>query len=470
MRLFIIPILCFSTLNISAQALNQNIKKAYSEFEKDPQLKYGISSLTVLNAETGEVVFSNNGSIGLASASTLKTVTSATAYYLLGPDFTWETKLGYSGTVSADGILDGDLILIGSGDPTLGSWRFDQTKSDVLIKEWIDAISQAGIKKVNGRIIADDSLFGSQTLPQGWIWQDIGNYYGAGPNSLTWHENQFDLIFRPGKEPGDPVELVRTEPNMAYLKIINEVKTGRPESGDNVYAYSAPYSDVIYLRGTYGIDLKKTISASVPDPAFEVAYRIQDTLKQIGIQVFKTATTTRKLLADKMPLIPGLKIISVHTSPTLDKVIYWLNQKSINLYAEHLIKMLVWKDQADITTADGVQIVKDFWSKELGIDDRELNMYDGSGLSPGTRITTTAMAKILRTVKKEPWFKGYYDSFPVYNNMKMKSGTINDVLAYAGYQTSSLGKSLVFSFIINNYNGSSAEVKQKMFKVLDVLK
>ncbi len=442
---------------------------AYSEFEKDPQLKQGISSLTVLNAETGEVLFSRNESTGLAPASTLKTITSATAYYLLGTDFKWQTTLGYSGSLSAEGILDGDLILTGGGDPAFGSWRYDQTKTEVLMKKWLDAIQQAGIKKIKGRIIADDGLFGTQTLPQGWIWQDMGNYYGAGPNSLTWRENQFDLLFRPAKV-GEPAELMRTEPDMAYLKIINEVKTGKPGSGDNVYVYSAPYSDVVYLRGTYGIDLKKRIAASIPDPAFEVVYRMQDTLKKSGIEMSKPATTSRKLLADDQFFTPPPKIIAVHSSPTLDQVIYWLNQKSVNLYAEHLIKTIAWKQGKDITTPKGVEVLKEFWSKKSGIDPNEMNIMDGSGLSPGNRITTMAMAKILQTVKKESWFKSYYESFPVYNNMKMKSGTINDVLAFTGYQTTASGTPLVFSFMINNYNGSSSAVKQKMFKVLDVLK
>ncbi|MGB4775877.1 MAG: D-alanyl-D-alanine carboxypeptidase/D-alanyl-D-alanine-endopeptidase [Daejeonella sp.] len=452
-----------------AQSINLCLSKKFESFEKDPQLKYGITSLTVLNAETGNVIFSKNGNTGLASASTLKTITSATAYYLLGKDFTWQTTLGYSGNISTDGTLNGDLILTGGGDPTLGSWRYEQTKSDAVIEKWIDAIHKAGIKKVSGRIIADDLLFGTQTLPQGWIWQDMGNYYGAGPNSLSWHENQFDLTFRPGKV-GEMADLIRTEPDLSYLKILNEVKTGNAGSGDNVYAYSAPFSDIIYLRGTYGIDLKKVIAASMPDPAFEAVFQLQNTLKTLGIELNKPVTTSRKLLADKELFILPSKIISVHTSPTLDQVIYWFNQRSINLYGEHLLKTLAWKQGKEISTAAGAEVVKNFWNKKLGIDPNALNMLDGSGLSPGTRITTMAMAQILQSVKKEPWFNSYYESFPVYNNMKMKSGSIQDVLAFTGYQTTSSGVPVTFSFIINNYNGSASAVKQKMFKVLDLLK
>lgn len=470
MKLRITLILCFLAFVSSAQSLKQKIESAYTQFENDPQLKYAVSSLTVLNAETGEVIFSKNGSVGLASASTLKTVTSATAYHMLGRDFTWQTHLGYTGTITHSGVLNGDIIISGGGDPTLGSWRYSKTKSQEIFNTFIDAIKKAGIRQIKGRILADDHLFGTQTLPVGWIWQDIGNYYGAGPNALTWHENQFDMVFKPGEKPGDATTLVCTTPELSYLKIVNEVKTGSPGSGDNVYAYSAPYSEIIYLRGTYGIDLKKTISGSIPDPAFELAFRLRDTLNNIGIKVAMPATTARRLSLDgPFGLLNPAPLVTV-TSPPLDQVVYWFNRKSINLYGEHLIKTLAWKFGKEPTTPEGVKIMKNFWKERLGIDPDEMNVSDGSGLSPQNRITTSAMARILQSIKKETWFNTYYESLPTYNDMRMKSGSINDVLGYTGYEESSSGIPVVFSFLINNYNGSSSAVKQKMFKVLDTLK
>jgi D-alanyl-D-alanine carboxypeptidase/D-alanyl-D-alanine-endopeptidase (penicillin-binding protein 4) len=470
MRFSLATIFCLFVLSSSSQTISGKLERAYSNFESDSQLKYATASLTVLDAQNGEVIFAKNGNTGLASASTLKTVTSATAFHLLGPDYTWKTTFGYSGSVSANGTLTGDLILTGSGDPTLGSWRFEETKAEALIKQWVQAVQQSGIKEIKGRLIADDTLFGSQNLPSGWIWQDIGNYYGAGPNALSWKENQFDLFFKPGSGVGEPATLVQTEPAVSYLKIINEVKTGEVGTGDNVYAYSAPYSTLVYLRGTYALDLKKVIAASVPDPAFELAFRLQDTLKKLGVHFSQSAITGRQLKAEKENFLPVQKILSVHTSPKLSAVVYWFNQKSINLYGEHLLKTIALQQGREPETAAGADIVKSFWKTRLGIENGAMNVLDGSGLSPGTRITTMAMAAILQSVQKEPWFKSYFDSFPVYNNMKMKSGSINDVLAYAGYQTTSSGTPLVFSIIINNYQGSSASLKQKIFRVLDVLK
>ncbi len=478
---FFFTIACLFVIHTSsAQTLQQTIEKAYTRFEQDGQLQYGMSSLTVLNAETGELIFSKNGNVGLASASTLKMVTAATALSTFGKDFTWETTLGYSGALSK-GVLIGNLILRGGGDPTLGSSRYTETSKHVLLKKWVYAIRQAGIKQVHGRILVDDHLFGTQTLPDGWIWQDMGNYFGAGSGAVSWNENQFELILQPAVKVGDPVKIVRSEPRMPNLKIINEVTTGVPSSGDQVYAYSAPYSDVIYLRGTYAIDLKKIISISMPDPAFEVAFRLQDTLKQLGIQIDQPASTTRRLAIDGLILrAPAprqaqgteiiLKILSTHQSPPLAKVIEAFNQKSINLYGEVLLKTFAWKQGKSCTTHEGVKIVKTWWANKLGIDINEMNIMDGSGLSPATRITTQSMGRILCSARKEIWFDDFYKSVPSNNNMRMKSGSIKGVSAYAGYQTTSNGIPLAFSFIVNNYNGSTATIKQKMFSVLNVLK
>ena len=463
-------LLLFFVSSLSAQSLKQKIEMAYSRFENDSQMKFGISSISILNAETGAIVYAKNENVGLASASTLKTITAATAYHLLGKDFVWETSLGYNGTISSNGTLNGDVIITGAGDPSLGSDRYDQTRPELILKRWAEAIARSGIKNITGSIIADDRLFGTQTMPGGWTWQDMGNYYGAGPSSLTWRENQFDLIFKPANRVGEPAELVRTEPQMNYLKIVNEVLTGAPGSGDNVYAYSAPYSTVIYLRGTYGIDLKKAIAASVPDPAYHLAYQLLNRLKQSGISVGKDAVTARELSLNNQLFQAPSKIIDIHTSPSLDKIIYWFNQKSINLFGEHLIKTIAWKENKEITTTKGVKVLKDFWAKKERLDSDAMNIYDGSGLSPSNRITTMAMAQVLQSVKKESWFAGFYESLPVYNDMKMKSGSINDVIAYTGYQISSNGTPLVFSFIINNYKGSSSTARQKIFSVLNTLK
>ncbi|WP_316768777.1 D-alanyl-D-alanine carboxypeptidase/D-alanyl-D-alanine-endopeptidase [Pedobacter frigiditerrae] len=456
------------SLNVFAQFPIAKLEQAYQNLVNDEQAKYAITSLCVLDAQSGKVIFAKNENIGLATASTLKTITSATAFSVLGKDFKYQTTLAYSGKITADGTLQGDLIIIGGGDPTLGSWRYEQTKENVVLNQWVSAVKNAGIKKIEGAIIGDDSLWGTQTMPEGWIWQDMGNYYGAGNSALAWRENQFDIHLKTGGTVGADVNIQKTVPVMPYLKVVNELKTGSSGSGDNAYAYLPPFGNLAYLRGTWGMGISKTgISLALPDPAFDAAYRLQDTLLRLNITSTNEATTARRLGLEGKTLPNVSQKIATVSSPTLSEIIYWFNKKSVNLYGEQLLRTIAWKLGKTPSTKNGASSVINFWSAK-GIDKNALNILDGSGLSPGTRVTTLAMASILFQAQKEDWFAAYYNSFPDNNGMKLKSGSINDVSAYAGYFTDVKGNKYIAVININNYNGSG--ISKKLFKVLDALK
>ncbi|RZM27550.1 MAG: D-alanyl-D-alanine carboxypeptidase/D-alanyl-D-alanine-endopeptidase [Pedobacter sp.] len=451
-----------------AQTAAQKLERAYNNLINDEQAKYATTALVVLDANTGKVIFGRNENLGVATASTLKTITSATAFSILGKDFRYQTILAYSGSVTADGTLNGDLIIVGGGDPTLGSWRYEQTKESFVLNEWVKAIKAAGIKKISGSVIGDDSVWGTQSTPEGWIWQDMGNYYGAGPSGLTWRENQFDLHLKATNNSANPVSVIKAVPAMPYLTIVNELKAGAAGTGDRAYAYLPPLSQIAYLRGSWALGIQKSgISLALPDPAFDAAYRLQDTLSRIGIAATNPATTARKLNAEKKQVPAVTKQLLTLNSPTLSQIIYWFNKKSINLYGEHLIRTLAWKADKEATTKNGVQVELNYWAGK-GLDKNALNVIDGSGLSPATRVTPMAMATVLFQAQKEPWFKDYTNSFPENNGMTLKSGTINDVSAYAGYYTASNGQKYIMVIDINNYSGSG--ISRKLFTVLDALK
>lgn len=456
------------TINASAQSLQQKLQTAFNRLQQDSECRYASMSLTVLDAKTGEQVFAVNPDMGLATASALKTITSATAFYLLGKDYKYQTQIGYTGTVAANGVLTGDIIIKGNGDPTLGSWRWESTKENAVLSAIVWAIKKAGIKNISGRIVGDESLFGTQSIPEGWIWQDIGNYFGAGTSGLCWRENQFNVRLKTGAA-GSLIGAGATVPFMPGYRFKSELTNAPAGTGDKAYAFLPIGSTTFYLRGTYAADQsKKSISVSLPDAAFDMAYRLADTLKRLGITVGGAPESAATLMIKDEPLPVIQKILTVITSPALSQIIYWLNQKSINLYAEQLLKTLAWKAGKPVTTTNGVTVLQDFW-KTKGIDPNALNLYDGSGLSPGDRVTTQTLTTILKTVKTESWFTDYYESLPIYNGMKMKSGTINNGLAYAGYQTRN-GRELCFGIIINNYSGSTSAMRQKLFSILDNLK
>jgi D-alanyl-D-alanine carboxypeptidase/D-alanyl-D-alanine-endopeptidase (penicillin-binding protein 4) len=460
--------LFFIAISAQAQDLKQQLQTAFGQLQQDNQSRYASVSLTVLDAKTGEVVFAANPDMGLATASTLKTITTITAFNILGKDFQYQTQVGYNGAIGADGILNGDIIIKGAGDPTLGSWRYETTKENLVLSSIVSAIKTAGIKKINGRVIGDESTFGTQSVPEGWIWQDIGSYYGSGTSGLVWRENQFDIKLKTGVV-GSQIGILNTIPAMPYYQFKSELINGATGTGDRAYPALPVGNNTFYLRGTYAVDQsKKSISAALPDAAFDMAYRLIDTLKRLGVITTGTAESLNTLNAKQQTLPVIQKPLTTISSPALSKIIYWLNQKSINLYAEQLLKTLAWKAGMPVTTANGVKVVQDFW-KARGIDPNALNIVDGSGLSPGDRVTTRTMATILQSAKGTDWFADFYTSLPTYNNMKMKSGSINNVLTYAGYQTHN-GRELCFSIMVNNYSGPSSGIKQKMFKVLDELK
>lgn len=443
----------------SAQTLTQNLQKAFKAFEADPQLKYAISSLYIVDAATGHVVFDKNSQIGLVPASTQKIITAATAFELLGKDFRYKTELVSEKTIR-ERVLYGNLYFIGSGDPTLGSWRWSTTKDSFLMNKWWQDIRKAGIDKITGSVWFRKSGFSVNSIPEGWIWQDIGNYYGAGTTVLNWKENQYDIILRSPAKVGAEVEILSPEIDYA-----SELKSAPKGTGDNAYVF---YNNVI--TGTIPVNESSfKISASTADPVSKLCLDFSEYLNSKGISSEARERFNPHTLSDGIAIDSPYHLISTHYSPSLDSIIYWFLQKSINLYGEALVKTFAYEKDGFGSTEGGVKIIKDFW-KQKGIDVNELNIGDGSGLSPGNRVTTRAQVEILKYAKKRPWFSYFYDALPEYNGMKMKSGTIKNVKGYCGYHKAANGKEYIFSFLVNNYNGSSSELVGKMYRVLNLLK
>lgn len=453
---------------ISAQTISNRLTKAWSDFEKDSQMKSGIASIYVMDAMTGKVVFEKNARIGLAPASTQKIITSATAYDLLGNDFRYTTTFGYYGQLKS-GRLSGGIVVTPSGDPTLGSWRWKHTSEDSVTSRISSAIAKTGIQNF-GAFVVNATGWEGEIIPGGWIWDDIGNYYGAGADVLNWRENQYDLIMKSGKAIGDPVTIVGTKPTLYNYDFTSNVTSAAKGTGDNSYIYFPLTSSTGVVRGTIPVNEERfTISGAMPSGRNQFLATLNDSLSQRAITKEMMNLTVDKFSKTKM----SENITTFHTevSPPLDSISYWFLKRSINLYGEALAKTIAVKQNKTATTDNGADEIQTYWSKKgLGIDPSELNVYDGSGLSPLNRTTTRAQALILHYAKKQPWFAGYYHGFPEYNGMKLKSGTISRVKSFSGYHTSKEGKQYIVSFIVNNYNGSSSSLVQKMYRVLDVLK
>jgi D-alanyl-D-alanine carboxypeptidase/D-alanyl-D-alanine-endopeptidase (penicillin-binding protein 4) len=459
---FAAALLC---LAVHAQDISTRLQTAYTRFEADSQLRNSLSSLYVIDAKTGAVVFAKNETIGLAPASTLKIVTAATSYEILGKNFQYTTDFGYSGQI-ANNVLNGWLQIQPSGDPTLGSWRWSTTKDNAVLSRVLRSIRQLGINRYDS-ILVDESGWEGTTIPDGWIWQDIGNYYGAGAQAFNWHENQYDLVLHSGIIRGTPVSVVETTPHLYFMDFRSFVTAAPKGTGDQTYIYLPIGSSHAEVRGTIPVGEEYfTVSGALPSGRDQFIATLMDSLAAMGIRK-NTGAHDSVFLSKKVPA--NVQVFHHEQSPVLDSMVYWFLKKSINLYGEVLLKTLAWKQEAAGTTQKGVELVRNFW-RDKGIAPTELNIVDGSGLSPSDRITTHAQVTVLRYAQKQPWFAGYYAAFPEYNGMKMKSGSIGGVRSFCGYQRSRDGHDYIFSFLVNNYNGPSAGLVSKMYEVLNELK
>jgi D-alanyl-D-alanine carboxypeptidase/D-alanyl-D-alanine-endopeptidase (penicillin-binding protein 4) len=466
-KLFLITCCCTAVCFASSQDISQKLVTAYQQFASDTQMRHAISSLYVVNAKTGAIVFDRNSQLGLAAASTQKIVTATTAFELLGKDYRYKTYIGYDIGIK-NGELLGNLYFEGNGDPTLGSMRWPQTKDTAVFRKIIDVLKKNQVKKIRGDIWIDDLKFGINPLPDGWIWQDIGNYYGAGSWGFNWQENQYDLVLKAGPSVQTSTEVVKTNPYLYNYNLGNLVKTGEKGSGDNGYIYYPPYSNRGFATGTIPAGEKAfTISGSVPHPAKQFGLSLAAALMKEKIPFSNKVKTLSDSVLEGRPVRKMMQVFDSISSPPLDSIVYWFLRRSINFYGETLLRTLAKEQLMTGSTDGGVLVVKNFW-RQKGMDVEELNIKDGSGLSPENRITTHAQVEILKYASQQPWYPSFYDALPEFNNMKMKSGTISDVKAFCGYQHSSDGNDYIFSFIVNNYSGSG--ITAKMYRVLDVLK
>ncbi len=467
LRIYKILLLIFLSNNLFAQVNAKVLQESIAKFEKDAQLENAMYSLYVIDAETGSRIYAKNENIGLATASCLKLVTSATAYALLGKDFRFTTKILHSGVI-ANGVLQGDLIIQGSGDPSFGSPRWDTTTTNSILFKIAKLVKAKGIKKINGNIIINDGNTTNVT-PSNWIWEDLGNYYGAPARLLNWRENQYDLHFATGKKLGDSATILTIDPEQPDVSLLNEVTTAEAGSGDNSVIYLPPYANYGVVKGTLPANEKDfTISGAMPNPTNVFGNTLKNNLQNGGIQCNSVSIKSTATSGSKWVKV-SVQNIGVIESPALEKINFWFMRRSVNLFGESFLNKMGEKETGSYETNKGVNTVKNFW-RDKGIKNAALNIYDGSGLSPANRVTTKALVTILQYASKQAWYNSYWDGFPIYNEMKLKSGTIGDVKGFSGYHTAKDGTKYIISFLVNNYNGNTKALVSKMFKVLDNFK
>jgi serine-type D-Ala-D-Ala carboxypeptidase/endopeptidase (penicillin-binding protein 4) len=473
--IFILTFFCFTSNGQNVTRLQAEIKKVAD----DAQLVHGQLALSVRDSQ-GQIIYQYQGEKSLIPASNLKVITTATALGVLGEDFHYETKLEYDGNIS-NGMLNGNIYITGSGDPSLGSSRFrDLPDMERLLEIFSDKIMAAGIKKINGSIVADESGFEKNALPEHWMWTDIGNYYGAPAYGINVNENLYKLYFMPGKKPGDSTTVVRTEPVIPGLEFSNAVQTGPAGSGDNAYIYGVPHSYQRFISGTIPPGTSEfSVKGSLPDPSHTLIYNLGRKLIAKGVEV-----PLPDPQLNQCTYTAERKILYIHSSIALKDIVKATNGQSINLYAEALLKSIAVKSKKTGSTKAGIKAVREYWGRK-GVDTAGFFMNDGSGLSATNAIPANTLSHIMYLTGKEVYSTSFYESLPVCGvsgtmknlgkgtsaegKVAAKTGTINKVICYTGFVTIRNGEKYSFSLLANNFDGANSEIIRKLTKIMVVM-
>lgn len=436
-------------------------------FLRDSSVMHASFSMCIADAATGIPVIQYNEQRSLRPASIMKLITSAAALELLGPDYTFHTDLGYTGTISKSGKLTGDIVIKGGGDPAFASRNFPDYYKEFPDK-WIEEIKKLGIRKITGSVITDDSRYDYLPVPAKWLWEDAGNYYGAGAYGASVFDNSYEIHLKTDTGTSGTI-ITRFVPEECRSELSNRlVAAGTTDLG---YVFAAPYGTNGWLAGSIPVNSNDfVLEASVTDPPLLIARIIKERLNKSGIKVSGEATTVR-LSKGNVP--EDIKIISDVASPPLREITEVLNHKSVNLYAEHLTKELGKKFRNSGSTKAGTDVIYSFLDS-AGISTGGMFIEDGSGLSPVNAINSASMVTLLRFMKNNgKYYTDYFNSLPVagkegtlrnyfhddlFSSLRAKSGSMTRVRSYAGYFTTNSGRDMVFCMIINDFSGPPKDV------------
>lgn len=443
----------------------------------------GTWSALVLNLETRDVMVDYRGDASMIPASTVKVLTSAAALDLLGPDFRYETVLASTGPVR-DGCIQGDLVLHGGGDPSLGKDRATAS----LFSNWAKGLAQSGIDCVTGNVIGDDTRFDAPALGPGWSWDDASYSYSAQHSALSYHGNVIDIAI--GATAREEQPRVRWWPDStSYVTISQQLERGAAGAALSRSYERLPGQNVIDLEGTIPVGRSTRFKVTVNNPTVFAAYVFNEALQRAGVRVEGHATSWRVL--DAPPTVHDT-LASV-TSPPLSELVREMNTESNNLYAEQLLHTLGAEAHGDSlnaesTRARGVHLVRSVIS-QAGADTGRLRLVDGSGLSRYNLVSAEALVYVLAYMYAHPnpdVRRAFWQSFPVggqngtleyrfrraaaaRGNVRAKTGTLSNNSSLAGYVTSFEGTPFAFALMANNHVGSTRPLRIIQDQIVNIL-
>lgn len=429
--------------------------------------RWGVMAVSL---DRGDTLFSHNGDLPLAPASNMKLFSTAAALYYLGPDFRFSTYALVDGSVEA-GVLDGDVILYGTGDPAISTRLIGSSRGP--LQELADSLLARGIREVRGDVVGDGSYFDDAYLGEGWSESYRLASYSAPVAALSLAENMVSIRVAPGAAAGRPAS-VETVPATSGFAVRNEVRT--VASGPTRVRFDHGDGGVV-LTGQIARGAG-TVARTLPvvDPNNYTAAAFRAVMEERGIRVRGRVRTVSRPAdsrvggAPRADARPAPRVVGVHLSPTLQEVANITNQLSQNLYAEALLKTVGRVVLGEGSASAGARAVEYMLECESELDPATLRIVDGSGLSSLNRVTARATIQLLDFVARSRLRESYYATLPeaaapselrhslrnrlgataAARNLRAKTGTISNVSALSGYVTAANGERLAFAIYAND--------------------
>jgi serine-type D-Ala-D-Ala carboxypeptidase/endopeptidase (penicillin-binding protein 4) len=432
-----------------------------------PGVSRAVWGIAVQSLDRRERLFTMNAGTLLVPASVAKLVTVATAADAVGWDYRYTTTLRAAGPI-VDGVLRGDLLVVGSGDPSIGGRAGDD------LSGWVAALRAAGVGRIEGRIIGDDDLIDEPRPQLAWAWDDLGYTTGALFGALNLAENRSTVTIAPGPSSGAPA-VVTVDPRLAFRVVTNRVSTGPPGSLQLLWPEQRPGDTALTVAGFLPSGAPPAqLAVAVGNPTLWFVSVLKGRLVRDGIDVSGDAIDIDDVVA--APSRDAAIPIYTYRSRTLAEIAQPLLKDSINLYAEALMRLNAAPGTFPTNDAalEGLRTRLDGW----GISTASYQLVDGSGLSRRDALSAEAVLSLLERMAdpaaKSPFVTGLpiagvdgslstrMKGTPAENNVRAKTGTMSNIRTLAGYVTTRDGERLAFVVLINNFEGTGANANDAL--------
>lgn len=459
------------------------LQQKISEILAKPELAPTMVGIKVVSLDTGRVLFEENAHKLLRPASNMKLYTVAAALDRLSPDYRFVTSVYASTRPDAAGVVRGNLTIYGRGDPSIAA-RFNNGDYFKAIEDLAARIVAAGVKRVEGDLVGDESYFVGPKYGAGWEWEDLTWYYGAEVTPLTVNDNALDLFVKPGLAVGQPA-LITTGPPDPLLTIVNKVITSAKGGKRELRIHRGLSENTITITGTIPLeDSGYRGGIGISHPSLLFVYLLRTSLAQKGVVITgKSRTTgeTQPTLITGVPIAgsngsssPFQNEIATLQSPPFSLIAAQTLKPSQNLYTELILRTLGKVTPPPATTSSlaqtseelGLEAVKSFL-KTVGIRPEALVLDDGSGLSRSDMVTAEATVQLLTFMSKHRYANVFRDALPIagvdgtlrnrmrgtaaQNNVRAKTGALSSAASLGGYVTTAAGEKLAFTIMVNNY-------------------